>query len=144
MTSRTFLMVTVVCCTITTSHSVAAEPVKPEHAAQMKAGLVLFRQEVRQILTGRCLKCHGGEKRESEFDLNTREALLKGGAEGAAVDLKAAGESRMLGMIEHRVEPHMPANAARLPDRQIASIRKWIELGAPYDRKSTRLNSSHT
>lgn len=112
----------------------AAEPVKPEHAAQMKAGMELFRQEVRQILTGRCLKCHGGEKRESEFDLNTREALLKGGAEGAAVDLKAPGESRMLGMIEHRVEPHMPANAARLPDRQIASIRKWIELGAPYDR----------
>src|SRR5262245_59287185 len=65
--------------------SPAAEPVDAEHAAKMAAGLDLFKSTVRTVLTGRCLLCHGGEKTESEFDLSTREKLLVGGAEGAAI-----------------------------------------------------------
>jgi len=112
---------------------VAAAP-PPDHAARMKASRELFQKEVRQVLAGRCVKCHGGDKVESEFDLNTREALLRGGAGGSAINLEQVQESRLLALIEHRDEPRMPANAARLPDRQIAAIRQWIELGAAYDR----------
>ena len=46
----------------------AQEPVSPEHAAKMAKGLDLFKKSVRPILTGRCLKCHGGESVESELD----------------------------------------------------------------------------
>jgi len=120
----------------------AAAPPLPDHAARMKASRELFQKEVRQVLAGRCVKCHGGEKVESEFDLSTREGLLRGGAEGPAVELENAQASRLLSLIEHREEPRMPANAARLPDRQIAAIRQWLELGAAYDRPLVEKDSS--
>jgi len=109
-------------------------PLDPQHAAKMKAGTELFQKEVRQVLEGRCVKCHGGEKTEGEFDLNTREALLKGGTEGKAVIPGQSGESRLIKLITHELEPNMPEDGAKLPDRQIALIRQWIDLGAPYDK----------
>ncbi|MFO0871460.1 MAG: PSD1 and planctomycete cytochrome C domain-containing protein [Pirellulales bacterium] len=106
----------------------------PAHAAQMKAGLDLFQKEVRPVLIGRCVKCHGGDKTEGEFDLNTREALLKGGAEGVAVVAGKPTESRLLRLIRREEEPSMPEDGAPLPANQVAAIRRWIELGAPYDK----------
>ena len=118
----------------------AAEPSDPSHVARIKAGRELFQKEVRQVLSGRCVKCHGADATESEFDLNSREGLLRGGANGPAVVLDDPGASRLLELIEHRAEPKMPANAAALPARQVASIRRWIELGAPYDRPLVEKN----
>src|SRR5262249_57424319 len=60
----------------------AAEParqkVPPDHAEQMARGQELFAKHVRGILTQHCVKCHGGEKLKGDFDLTTRESLLKG------------------------------------------------------------------
>ena len=51
----------------------------------MVKGTALFKTSVRAILTTHCLRCHGGKKVESEFDMGTREKLLKGGHAGAVV-----------------------------------------------------------
>ena len=112
----------------------AQPPLDPQHAAKMKAGLELFQKDVRQVLVGRCVKCHGGGKTEGKFDLNTREALLKGGEEGAAIKLGDAKQSRLVRLISHTEEPNMPEDGVKLPDAQIAAIAKWIDLGAPFDR----------
>ena len=65
------------------SPAVAADPQEPEldpdHAAKMKRGLVTFESHVRPLLVQECLRCHGGEETESEFNLSTREGLLKAG-----------------------------------------------------------------
>ncbi|HND51654.1 MAG TPA: DUF1549 domain-containing protein, partial [Pirellulaceae bacterium] len=111
-----------------------APPLDPDHAAKMKAGVDLFQKEVRGVLIGRCVKCHGGDKTEGEFDLNTREALLKGGAEGPAVVAGKSDGSRLMKLIKHEEEPSMPEDGAKLPAPQIAAIAKWIDLGAPYDK----------
>lgn len=110
------------------------EPLDPEHARQMAVGRELFKSEVRTVFSGRCLKCHGGEKTEGEFSLATREALLKGGASGKAIELRKSSESLLVRLISHEDEPLMPEDGAKLDQRQIDAIAKWIDLGAPYDK----------
>src|SRR5215217_736449 len=61
------------------------KPLDPDHAAKMAKGTELFKTSVRATLQAKCVKCHSGEKVEGEFDMGTREALLKGGGRGAAV-----------------------------------------------------------
>ena len=62
----------------------ALADVAPDHAEKMARGLKLFKNGVGQMLKQHCVKCHGGEKTRGDFDITTREALLKGGSEGAA------------------------------------------------------------
>ena len=104
------------------------------HAADMAAGQKLFTEQVRGVLVARCLDCHGGEEIEGEFDLSTRETMLRGGAEGEAVQPGNAKASRMMQLITHQLAPEMPFDEAKLKDEEIAAIGKWIDLGAPYDR----------
>lgn len=110
------------------------EQLDPEHARQMAEGRELFKAEVRTVLAGRCLKCHGGAETEGEFSLATREDLLKGGASGNAIELRKSSSSRLMQLIRHEDEPVMPEDGAKLDQRQIDAIAKWIDLGAPYDK----------
>ena len=114
----------------------AVASVPPDHAAKMRAGLELFRQQVRPVLLKSCVNCHGGKDTESEFDLTTREGLLKGGAEGKnkTVIVGDANQSRLYKLITHNEEPKMPEEAAKLSQGEIAAIGRWIDLGAPYDK----------
>jgi mono/diheme cytochrome c family protein len=109
-------------------------PLDPEHARQMAVGQELFKREVRTLFAGRCLKCHGGESTEGEFSLATREEFLKGGASGKAIELRKSSASLLMRLISHEDEPVMPEDGAKLDQRQIDAIAKWIDLGAPYDR----------
>ena len=111
----------------------AQQAVPPDHAERMTKGLEMFRKDVAGILKEHCLKCHGGEKTKGDFDLVTRESLLKGGAEGLAMKPFSAAESVMLKMMRHEEEPHMPDKKPKLPDEVIAKVATWIDHGAPYD-----------
>ena len=62
----------------------------------MAQSLELFKTEVRTLLGEHCVKCHGGEKTKGEFDLTTREGLLKGGEQGPAIVVGKPEESLLL------------------------------------------------
>lgn len=109
----------------------------PDHAQKMAAGTALFKSDVKTLLVGRCLKCHGGEKTDGELNLATREGLLAGGASGASIDRESPKSSLLLQLIRHESEPAMPAEGAKLDERQALAIEKWIGLGAPYDKPLT-------
>ncbi|MFT5526099.1 MAG: cytochrome c553, partial [Pirellulaceae bacterium] len=111
-----------------------ADEVSPDHAKQMAAGRDLFKTEVRQVLVTQCLRCHGGKETEGEFNITTREGLLAGGTLGKALIPGKSGESRLMQLISHRQEPEMPQDAPKLSNKVVASIGKWIDLGAPYDK----------
>jgi mono/diheme cytochrome c family protein len=110
------------------------KPVDPDHAAKMAKGAELFKSSVRGILQAKCAKCHSGEKVEGEFDLGTREALLKGGDGGPAVVPGDHNKSLLYQLVAHQKQPHMPHERPKLPDADIAKVAQWIDLGAPYDR----------
>jgi mono/diheme cytochrome c family protein len=105
-----------------------------QHIENSVAGLKLFRSDVRTLLAGRCLKCHGGEETDGGLNLATREGLLLGGDSGKAIDFETPGMSLLVKLVQHTEEPFMPEDGAKLDDDQIAVIERWIELGAPYDR----------
>ena len=111
----------------------AEKTLDPEHAKQMAAGLDVFKKRVRSILISRCLKCHGGQDIQGEFDLATRKDLLKGGGEGITVVPGKSGDSRLMRLLEHKEQPHMPFEEKKLPALEISAIKRWIDLGAPYD-----------
>ncbi len=114
---------------------IAANTAVPaDHAQRMVRGAEIFENQVRSLLIEHCMKCHGGEKTKGDFDLVTREGLLKGGAEGPAVKLYDSKNSRLNQLITHATEPHMPSKADRLPAAAISAIAEWIDNGAPYDK----------
>jgi hypothetical protein len=121
-------------CAMAQEKSDAATKVDPDHVAKMAKGIELFKKHVGPIFVARCIKCHGGEATESEFDLTVREKLLKGGASGAAIVLGKSQESRLYKLVAHLEEPYMPEDGAKLAATDLAAIAAWIELGAPYDR----------
>ncbi len=104
--------------------------VASNHAAQMKAGTELFKNEVASILKKHCLACHGGEATKGDFDLSTRKKLLESGF----VEAAKSADSHLLAVIKHDADPVMPKDADKLSSQAIEAIAKWIDLGAPYDR----------
>ena len=120
---------TALLCSVVVAEDAKQKPVAADHAARMKAGTELFRQQVRPLLAAHCVKCHGGQWTKGDFDLSNRKSLIDSGM----VD-ETAADSHLLLLLRHEEEPHMPKDAPRLPDKAIASIARWIDLGAPYDK----------
>ena len=96
------------------------DKVDPDHAKKIAKGLQLFRTQVRSILVKRCLGCHGGQDVQSEFDLSTREDLLKGGSQGPAIKPGNPQQSRLYRLITHREQPHMPYEKKSLRMRRLS------------------------
>ena len=108
--------------------------VDPRHAEQTRQGLEIFKEDVRSLLVNECLRCHGGDDVEGEFDLSTRTGLLAGGSEGPAIVPGDASRSRLMRLIRHEEEPSMPMDAGKLSDEEIDRIADWIDHFAPYDK----------
>ena len=77
--TRLFILATGIVVLATSLH---AATVPADHAERMTKGLEMFRRDVAPLLKEHCVKCHGGEKTKADFDLVTRETLLRGGSEG--------------------------------------------------------------
>ena len=111
-------------------------PVEPK-ADSPAEGLRLFREQIRPLLAHRCLNCHGGEKQEADFSLNSHDELLKGGASGKAIVAGKSRDSRLIQRITHAVKPGMPLNSEKLAESEIQQLARWIDLGAPYEAPLT-------
>ena len=112
-------------------------PLPLDHARRLVESGQLFETKVAALLKQNCLKCHGGEKTMSGFDLTTREGLLAGGDNGIAVIPFAPKESRLLRLVRHAEEPFMPGKGQKLPIEVVDTLVKWIELGAAYSKPLT-------
>ena len=104
----------------------------PDHSADMAESLAIFTEKAGPLLKEHCVKCHGGEKTRSDFDLATREGLLVGGDIGEAVVVGNPKESPLIDYMRHLEEPFMPPKKPQLLEESIAAIEKWIALGAAY------------
>src|SRR4051812_6988883 len=67
----------------------AAEPQLPAAST----GRIDFDAQVKPILQGRCLSCHGRGKLKGGLSIETREALLRGGETGPAMVVGKSAES---------------------------------------------------
>ena len=92
-------------------------------------GRALFREQVRPLLTAKCLACHGGDKTRSGLDLRRRAGALAGGESGPALKPGRAANSLLYQKLAAREMP--PQNP--LSEEQIAAFKTWIDAGAPYE-----------
>ena len=106
---------------------------------------VSFRRDVAPILVKRCQACHGPDKAKGEYRLDTFERLKKPGeSEAAPLTPGEPGKSAIYQLVvTHDEDDRMPKKGERLSDPQVATLKRWIEQGAPYDGPdpSTPLNT---
>src|SRR3954462_5618391 len=88
-----------------------------------------FRRDVLPVLQAHCLKCHGDGAKKGGLDLRSPALMLQGGTTGPAV---VAGNSAKSLLIEQVTQGRMPpGRAAKLSGGQVATLRAWVDAGAP-------------
>ncbi|MFO0866786.1 MAG: PSD1 and planctomycete cytochrome C domain-containing protein [Gemmataceae bacterium] len=95
-----------------------------------------FEKKVRPLLVDQCYSCHSADakKVKGKLLLDSREAAIKGGETGPAVVAKHPEKSLLIEAIEYKnVDLLMPPRA-KLSDAQIADLRKWVAMGAPWPK----------
>jgi hypothetical protein len=91
-----------------------------------------FEQHVRPILKAHCFQCHGEEeKHEGNLDLRLVRLIAKGGDSGPAIVAGKAAESYL---IQRAIAGEMPPEGKKLPEKDLATLRAWIDQGAATAR----------
>ena len=96
------------------------------------AAFEFFEKQVRPILAARCHKCHGPEKQESDLRLDSAVSARRGGLYGAAVVPGKPDESLIISAISYRNEDLQMPPVGPLPADEVAALRRWVEIGAPW------------
>jgi hypothetical protein len=100
---------------------------------------VSFNWEIRPILSEHCFSCHGfdAKHRKADLRLDTREGAL---ADNDGVRAIIPGDpakselwKRLLSQDAEEVMPPPEAHKPKLTAKQLATLRTWIEEGAPYE-----------
>ncbi len=97
---------------------------------------VLFKEAVMPVLTAKCAGCHGDEKQKGKLRVDTLEAILKGGSEGASV---VAGKVEDSPLIQRIVLPAddddvmPPEGKTQLTKEEIALLQFWVKSGGKGD-----------
>src|SRR4051812_17504980 len=101
---------------------------------------VQFNRDIRPILSERCYTCHGPDERKRQSKLRLdMEAIAKsdlGGHFALVPGEPAASEliRRVTSKDEKRRMPPAYSGAARLTDREIDLLTRWVEQGAPWQK----------
>ena len=97
----------------------------------------LFALEIKPLLESKCLACHGRDtdKIKGELRLDSRQAMLAGGESGEPALIPGMPGSSPLFLASMREDPDFampPKENDRLSDHQLAQLKRWISLGAPW------------
>ena len=94
-------------------------------------GVDFFETQIRPILAESCYSCHT-QTMLGGLRLDSQEAMLKGGKSGPAVMPGNPDESLLIKVVRHQIEDMKMPMGGKLPEAQIASLAKWVEMGAPW------------
>jgi hypothetical protein len=105
-----------------------------------------FLRDIKPLFDAHCLKCHGPEKPKSNFRVDMREALLKGGENGVAVIPGQSAKSPLIHFVSGLVaDMEMPPKGKGEPltpatDRLAPGLdRSGHALGRPTGTASITL-----
>jgi mono/diheme cytochrome c family protein len=93
-----------------------------------------FEKHVRPVLIERCFECHSSDAEDVEAGLliDSRQALLTGGESGPAIVPGNPKKSLLIQSIRY-LSFEMPPKGKLRPN-EIASLVKWVKMGAPWPR----------
>ncbi|HTN77464.1 MAG TPA: PSD1 and planctomycete cytochrome C domain-containing protein [Pirellulaceae bacterium] len=117
-----------ICLTVGNVGIAHAEDVPAITPAQEK----FFEVQIRPLLVGRCVKCHGTEKQESGLRLDSRAAIIAGGEIGGASAVPGEPDkSLFIKVVKHEGDIQMPPKE-KLSDAEIAALSDWVKDGLPW------------
>jgi hypothetical protein len=93
-----------------------------------------FETKVRPLLVERCYGCHGDEKQKGGLRLDSVAAVQKGGKNGPIISPGNPSESKLIRAISYRDKDLQmpPEDEGKLTGEQIATLTRWVAIGAPY------------
>lgn len=97
---------------------------------------------VKTIFAHNCYKCHGAEKVKGELRLDSKQMIFKGGEDGPVIiagDLLNSDLYRRITLPKDHKEK-MPSKGSKLSEQEIATIKLWIEKGAPWPDETGKEN----
>lgn len=96
-----------------------------------------FAAKIAPLFEEHCVDCHAADDPDGELNLESFEALIKGGKTGKAVTAGNAQDSLIVKFLEGRSGKEgknrfmPPGKRDHLKPAEIAMIRQWIDAGAP-------------
>ncbi len=110
---------------------VAAVSLLSARSEVARAQNVDFAHDVVPVLKKHCVKCHGGEKSEGGFSLNTRALVL----DSEAVIVGKAASSRMMELVRStdKEDQMPPSDLPRLNGEEVAILAKWVNNGLKWE-----------
>jgi len=90
-----------------------------------------FEKYVRPVLAAKCQMCHNAKAKTSGLDMSTGAAFFAGGASGSLINVDTPEQSLMLMALSYEGTLKMPP-MGKLKDDEIARIREWVKMGAPW------------
>lgn len=115
-----------VACLAAPTFAQQAKPAKPDGK-----DVVTYKDHVAAILRKHCGACHNPDKATSDLNVTTYATLIAGGASGEPISPGSPDQSMLYRVVAHLDEPYMPPKGPKIPDADLAVIKRWIELGAP-------------
>ncbi|MDA1114694.1 MAG: hypothetical protein O3A95_10410 [Planctomycetota bacterium] len=119
---------------------------QPPSTEEAGPTLATFEQHIAPLLQARCTKCHGARKSKGDLRLDSIDAILAGGEDGAIITFASAEDGadplvmveeseiyrRLLLPLEH--DDHMPPESkTQLTVPEIELLRIWLEANAPFE-----------
>jgi ankyrin repeat protein/mono/diheme cytochrome c family protein len=125
--------------------SASGKPALTQQASPVRAARedqkIDFAGQIKPLLERSCAACHGGEKPRGLFRIDSRDAILKGGASGDAAIVPGHSEkSPLVDYVSGRVTDfEMPPRSQRekfpaLRAEDVAQLRAWIDQGAEWPK----------
>jgi mono/diheme cytochrome c family protein len=102
----------------------------------------VFSKQVLPLLKTRCITCHGPEKQEGGLRLDSRDAAIKGGDQGAAIVAGDAESSLFVKAIAFADPDLQMPPKQKLSDAEISALKQWIQDGAAWPAESSEASSS--
>ena len=96
-----------------------------------------FEKEVRPLLAKHCYSCHSVKSKKLQAGLlvDSRAALLRGGDSGQALVPGDADASILIEAV--RYESYEMPPKGKLPEKEIATLERWVTMGAPWPQEDT-------
>ncbi|MEM9141721.1 MAG: c-type cytochrome domain-containing protein [Bacteroidota bacterium] len=88
------------------------------------------------ILNNKCVSCHGPKQAKGGLSLHTKEAILKGGENGAVIVTDTPDKSELYArlILPEEDEEHMPPkDKTPMEKAEIELIASWIAQGNPFE-----------
>jgi len=110
------------------------------HAEQADpAALKFFETKIRPVLAENCYSCHGEKKQKAGLRLDNLNYALHGGETGPAVVPGDVDASHLVKAISYADSDLQMPPDGKLSDAQIADLKKWVAMGAPWPESELKL-----